>query len=254
MVRMMEKQSLAFLAVSTALAVLAISLTAVVLSENRLMQNENITTTGEDVLTVTGYAQVTVTPDQLTILFTVEERAPTPAEALARLTTASQNVVSTLLKQGLKPEEVKTVGLNIYPEYVYREGQPPQIVGYIASYTIEAKTGKIGEAGSLIEAAVNAGADYVSGLYFSLSTERQREVYRQLLSAAVSDAEIKANAILTPLGLKTVRVKSVSVSESMPTPVARAAPVQSEAGGPPIMPGTATVSVSVNIVYAIGPR
>ncbi|MEM2052268.1 MAG: SIMPL domain-containing protein, partial [Candidatus Caldarchaeum sp.] len=77
MVRMMEKQSLAFLAVSTALAVLAVSLTAVVLSENRLMQNENITTTGEDVLTVTGYAQVTVTPDQLTILFTVEERAPT---------------------------------------------------------------------------------------------------------------------------------------------------------------------------------
>ncbi len=248
----MEKQSIALVAVSAALVVLAASLTAVVLADNRTLETDD-STISEDILSVTGYAQLTVTPDQLIVYFMVEEKATTTVEALARLSAVSQNVVTTILQKGLNPEDVKTVGLNIRPEYVYKEGQPPEIVGYIAAYTLEVKTKKIAEAGSLIEAAVNAGAYYVNGVYFSLSTEQYGAVYRQLLSAAVTDAETKANALLSPLGLKTIRVKSISIYDAAPIPLARGA-VAEEMEGPPVMPGTTTLSVSVNIVFVIGPR
>ncbi len=162
-----------------------------------------------------------VIPDQLTVYFKVEEKAPTATEALERITAASQNVVAAILQQGLNPEDVKTIDLNIRPEYVYKKEQPPEIVGYIATYMLEVKTKNIAGAGSLIEAAVNAGADYVNGVYLSLSTEQYDAVYKQLLSAAVADAETKANALLSPLGLKTIRVKSVSIYGVTPTPVFR---------------------------------
>ncbi|MCS7137798.1 MAG: SIMPL domain-containing protein [Candidatus Caldarchaeum sp.] len=251
----LDKQFAVLMALSAALVVLAASFAAVVLADVRPVQMQ----TGrdepsEDLLSVSGQAEITLTPDMVTLMLTAEERASTPSEALSRVSTAAQNVVSTLLRRGLTPEEVKTTGLNIYPEYVYREKEPPQIVGYIATYTVEVKTKRIAEAGALIEAAVNAGADYVSGIYFSLSTEQYRNVYRQLLSAAVSDAEAKANALLTPLGLKTVRVKSVSIAEWTPIPYARVAAADAAPSGPPVMPGTTSVSATVNVVYVIGPR
>ncbi|MEM2096212.1 MAG: SIMPL domain-containing protein [Candidatus Caldarchaeum sp.] len=249
----LDKQYVVLLALSVALVALAASFAAVVLADGgsvNLQQQGNVS---EDVLSVAGSAEASTTPDQITILFTVEERAATPSEALARVSTASQSVVSTLLRRGLTPEEVKTTSLNVYPQYVYKEGEPPTIVGYVASYTVEVRTKKIAEAGALIEEAVKAGADYVSGVYFSLSTEKYRETYRQLLGAAVADAQMKADALLSPLGLKTTRVKSVSITEFTPIPFARAADAAGAPEGPPIMPGTAMVRVSVSIVYVIGP-
>jgi uncharacterized protein YggE len=251
----MEKQGFALLAVSGALVVLAAALAAVVLADGSRVGGFPTTqenTVPEDVISVTGQAQTTVTPDVLTILLTVEKRASTPSEALARLTESANNVVKTLVDFGLKPEDIKTVSLNIYPEYAYREGQPPEIVRYVATYVLEVKTRRLADGGSIIEKAINAGADYISGVYFSLSREKSEEIYRQLLSAAVTDASVKAEAVLSPLGLKTVRVKSVSISESA-QPVFRAA-AEASSGGPSIMPGTTTVSVTVNIVYVIGPR
>ncbi len=251
----MEKQGFALLAVSGALVVLAAALAAVVLADSSratVFQTTTENTVSEDVISVTGQAQTTVTPDVLTILLTAEERAATPSEALARLTDSVNNVIKTLVDFGLKPDDIKTVSLNIYPEYVYKEGQPPEIVRYVATYTLEVKTRRLADAGSIIEKAVNAGADYVSGVYFSLSREKSEEIYRQLLSAAVTDASVKAEAVLSPLGLKTVRVKSVSISESA-QPVFRAS-AEASTGGPSIMPGTTTVSVTVNIMYVIGPR
>jgi len=251
----MEKQGFALLAVSGALVVLAAVLAAVVLADSSratVFQTTTENTVSEDVISVTGQAQTTVTPDVLIMLLTAEERAATPSEALARLTESVNNVVKTLVDFGLKPDDIKTVSLNIYPEYVYKEGQPPEIVRYVATYTLEVKTRRLADAGSIIEKAVNAGADYVSSVYFSLSREKSEEIYRQLLSAAATDASVKAEAVLSPLGLKTVRVKSVSISEST-QPVFRAA-ADASTGGPSIMPGTTTVSVTVNIVYVIGPR
>ena len=189
----MEKQGFALLAVSGALVVLAAALAAVVLADSSratVFQTTTENTVSEDVISVTGQAQTTVTPDVLIMLLTAEERAATPSEALARLTESVNNVVKTLVDFGLKPDDIKTVSLNIYPEYVYKEGQPPEIVRYVATYTLEVKTRRLADAGSIIEKAVNAGADYVSGVYFSLSREKSEEIYRQLLSAAATDASV----------------------------------------------------------------
>lgn len=235
--------------------VLAASLAIVVLGDSRTpltTLTESNASNREHTLSVVGSAQTTFAPDTVVMTFIIEEKGATPSEALSKLTAASNNVVSAILRLGISADDVKTTGINIYPEYVYREKEPPLIVGYIASYSLEVRTKKIAEASGLIEQAVNAGADYISGLYFTASPEQLSTVYKQLLSAAVADAEAKAEALLTPLGLRKTGVVSVSIVDSPPAMAARAAP---EAGaGPPILTGTTSYTVSVSIVYAIAPR
>ncbi|MEM4343636.1 MAG: SIMPL domain-containing protein, partial [Candidatus Caldarchaeum sp.] len=78
----LDKQYVVLLALSVALVALAASFAAVVLADGgsvNLQQQGNVS---EDVLSVAGSAEASTTPDQITILFTVEERAATPSEAL----------------------------------------------------------------------------------------------------------------------------------------------------------------------------
>ncbi|MCX8201118.1 MAG: SIMPL domain-containing protein [Candidatus Caldarchaeum sp.] len=252
----LEKQSVALLSVSLAAVVMAAALALVSLGAGRTSQILNVNTdnsqTNGPVLSITGVAETTFAPDTVVMSFTVEEKAPSPAEALSKLTAAANNVVSAVLRLGISQDDVRTTAINIYPEYVYREKEPPLIVGYIASYSIEVKTRRIADAGVIIESAVNAGADYLSGVYFISSPELLNKVYTQLLAAAVTDAESKADALLAPLNMKRVAVKSVSISDSPPFPVHKAA--EARATGPPIMPGTTTYTVSVHITYQIAPR
>ncbi|MEM0440042.1 MAG: SIMPL domain-containing protein [Candidatus Caldarchaeum sp.] len=252
----MEKQTLALLSVSLTAVVLAAALTMVTLADGRQFQTLNTNgqnSQAESFISVMGSAQTTIVPDTVVLMFMVEERAPTPSEALARVSSAANNVVSTILRLGISSDDVKTTGLNIYPEYVYREREPPQIVGYIATYSIEVKTKKIVDAGALVESAVNAGADYITGIYFTASAEQLGKVYKQLLAAAVGDAESKLEAVLAPLGMKKIGVKSVSIMDSTPAVPHRAA-AEATTAPPPILPGTTTYTLSVTITYVIAPR
>ncbi|MCS7133257.1 MAG: SIMPL domain-containing protein [Candidatus Caldarchaeum sp.] len=251
----MEKQSVALLSVSLAVAVLAAALALVALGDGRTPSIMNVNTENsqtQPILSITGSAQTSFAPDTIVMTFTVQRKGATATEALSKLTAASNNVVSAVLRLGISQDDVKTTAINIYPEYVYREKEPPQLVGYVASYSIEVRTRRIADAGTVIESAVNAGADYLSGLYFMSSPEQLNNIYKQLLAAAVADAESKADSLLTPLNMKRVGVKSVSIIDSLPYPTMRAA--ETQAAGPPILPGTNTYTVSVQITYLIAPR
>src|SRR6476620_10395121 len=83
------------------------------------------------------------------------------------------------------------------------------IVGYTASNTVTATVRKIGAAGDVVDAAVGAGANQVSGP--NLLASDQDAAYRNALKAAVADARAKAetlaNASNTILGKITAIVE-----------------------------------------------
>jgi len=246
--------SVALTALSASIVILALSIMWMSLSLGNTQTTQVPEMKVEDTLAVIGNAEVTAVPDLLTINFIIQRRGATPSEALSLLSSAVQTVVDAVLREGVVRDEVRTAGLNIMPEYVYREGQPPAVTGYIASYVLEVKTKNIEKAGELITAAVNAGADQVGSMFLSLSKEKDMAVYQQLLTSAVENARSKASALLEPLGMKIVRVKSVSIADYRPIPIRGDMPVSGETAGPPVMPGTTTISVSVNVVFVIAPR
>ncbi|MEM3032126.1 MAG: SIMPL domain-containing protein [Nitrososphaerota archaeon] len=248
----MERQ-IVYSIVASAMALLALGIaTTVALSPWLTTMEGQTAPTSEDIISVTGIAQATVTPDTAIIWLTVQERAATSYEALNLAATAASEVVEALKSAGMPEENLKTTGFSIQPEYVYVEGEPPRLVGYVASYSLEIKTAELRRVGELIDRAVSAGADIVGGVSMTISDDLSARLSRDLLSAAVTDARRKAELALAPLGLNVARLKSLNIMEQYPYPIFRGAVPAERTDGLPVVPGQTTFSVSVQATFVIG--
>jgi uncharacterized protein len=107
-----------------------------------------------------------------------------------------------------------------------------------------------------IEAAVNAGANRVESLSFSLSEERLADIRASLTQEAVNNARGKADALAQALGVEVTGVKAATLFDFSVPPVTPLS-LTFEAGTvesitTPIIPGEKTVTATVGVVYEIG--
>ena len=194
-------------------------------------------------ITVSGNGTVTTVPDRAWFYFTVDTRAQTATGALARNADAAAAVVAAMKNGGVAAADIQTSQVSLSPQ---TSQNGTSIIGYAASTSIVVKT-TIGKAGSLVDAAVAAGADGVSGP--SLSGSDQDALYRDALKNAVTDAGEKAKAIAAAAGLTLGGVQTVvEGGGTVPVPLtAGAAKIDS---GVSIEPGTQTIDASVTVTFA----
>jgi len=121
-----------------------------------------------------------------------------------------------------------------------------EIVGYTASNTVTATIKKIGDAGDVVDAAVAAGANQVSGP--NLLASDQDAAYRNALKSAVAQARSKAETLAgaanATLGKMTAMVEGGGV---VPLPATGARDSVA-----PIEPGTQRIEASVSVTFALG--
>jgi uncharacterized protein YggE len=254
-VNVLERQTVyGVLAAAIAVISLAIAV-SVVLAPRTMTSTGQASTVSEDLLTVSGTAQITVIPDQAILYLAVQEKALTSVEALKLADEKANDVLSALRGLGLTDENLKTTGFSIYPEYIYpNDGGTPQLAGYVATYNLEATIHEISRVGEIVDKAVAAGGNIVVGLTVRLSDDLSARLQRQLLGAAVSDAKNKAETMLAPLGLKVVGLKSLAVSEQYPYPYPLLGGTVSPemASSIPVVPGQTTLTVTVQATFIIG--
>jgi uncharacterized protein YggE len=192
--------------------------------------------TAAQTITVTGNGSVETVPDRATFFFTVTSNGDSAKAALAKNETAADAVVAAL-----KGAKVQTSGLGVDPRF---DDKTNTIVGYTATTTVTADAA-LATIGSLIDAAVAAGADGVSGPSFSRSD--RDALYREALKDAVADAKTKATALADAAGTTLGAVKSVTEGASF-TPV----PLAADAAMAKIEPGTQTIEATVTVTYEAG--
>lgn len=192
-------------------------------------------------ITVSGHGAETTVPDRASFSFTVESRAQTATGAVARTSDVVAAVVKAVEDAGVASADVRTSELSLAPQTT-QDGT--SIVGYIASSTISVDT-SIARAGPVVDAAVRAGADGVSGP--GLSRSDDDALYRDALRRAVADANDNASAIAAAAGLTLGPVQSIVEGGSqLPVPLAAKADF-----GTAIEPGTQTVEATVTVTYAV---
>ena len=120
-----------------------------------------------------------------------------------------------------KADEIKTSGYALTPNYRYPQGGKPEIVGYKANNTVRIKTTNLDHVGRLIDSAMQAGANNVNRLMFTLKDEQGAQL--EALRAASAKAKTKAEAIAASLGLKIVKIASITEGERAVQPVFRQA-------------------------------
>lgn len=195
-----------------------------------------------DTVTTLGHGVITVAPDEATVTAGVHTQAASASAALAENAKLMNAVVAALEAAG--GEQLQTQQVSLYPQ----TSPQGEVTAYAADNSVSAKT-KIAAAGSLIDAAVGAGANTVSGPSLSVSDRDVR--YRDALGKAVTDARLKAEALAKAGGFGVGPVSSVTEQAgSGPPQVFQASGVAAK-DSMPIEPGTQDVTADVSVTFRI---
>jgi uncharacterized protein YggE len=206
-------------------------------------------------ITVTGDAVISAEPNQAQIDIGVVTQARTAPDASKENAERLTRVLAEIKKLLMKDDEVKTSGYSLTPNYRYPQGGKPEIVGYNANNTVRIKTNHLEIAGRLIDAAMQAGANNVNRLVFTLKDEQAAQL--DALRSASAKAKTKAEAVAASLGLKVVKIVSVTENERAVHPVFRQAMAARAEAAPaptPVEPGTVEVRSTVSMTVEVSER
>jgi uncharacterized protein YggE len=121
------------------------------------------------------------------------------------------------------------------------------IVGYTASNTVTAVIRRLADAGGVVDAAVGAGANQVSGP--NLLASDQDAAYGNALRAAVANARRKAETLASASGLALGRITAITEGGGpMPLPAAG----EARDSAVPIEPGTQKIEAIVSVTFGVG--
>ncbi|HSB57586.1 MAG TPA: SIMPL domain-containing protein [Nitrosopumilaceae archaeon] len=251
------------LAAFAAIAIIASSSVASIkTSETQAFAQQVIAPSNEKTISVTGTATTSVVPDILNIQFGVETQEKNATGAINTNNHVMNQVIAAVKKLGITDDEISTSSFTIYPIYdsitdpktgIYVRSE---LVGYRVSNILLVKTEKLTMGGDIIDAAVQAGANRVDNVSFTLSPEQQLSVQDDLIGKAVMNAKSKAEKGLDPLGQKIIGVKLVALSDfNQPPPK----PYYSRAdGGLEIQASTQIfqsdqdITTTANVIFLIG--
>ena len=192
-------------------------------------------------ITVTGDGSVTTVPDRATFNFSIETRAKTATAALTQNSNDAAAVIAALKAAGVSSANLQTSQVSLMPQ---SSQDGTTIVGYVASNGVTVRT-PLANAGKVVDAAVGAGANGVSGP--SLDVSDQDALYRDALHKAVDDAKLKAQSLADAAGLSLGGAVTITEGgSSAPMPVAD----KMSAVGTPIEAGTQEIQASVTVTYA----
>ena len=144
-----------------------------------------------------------VTPDRAIVQVTVDSRAETAAGAGADNRVRQDRVISAVKAAGVASPQIRTIGYRVTPEYAQPErGKAPRVTGYHANNTIQVEVRSVENIGSVIDAALGAGATNIGsvGLYSSNTDSARREAVRVAVAKARGEAESAATAAGGTLG------------------------------------------------------
>jgi uncharacterized protein len=202
-------------------------------------------------VTVTGVGQARVIPDEAVVVIGVESQALTAREAITENNEQMQAVLDALQEAGIPSTDIQTRTLSLFPRYDGDRQAPGgglgEITGYTAANQVEVRLRQIANVGDIIDAAIMAGANTITGIRFEVTDPIQ--VLDQVRVEAMNDARRKAEQLAELAGASLGNVMSISEFSRTPRPVFQEAAVMDVAAAVPIEGGTETIEVEVQVVW-----
>jgi uncharacterized protein YggE len=200
-------------------------------------------------VSVTGTGKVTYVPDLVHVAVGVSSDGKTANEAWQKNEEVVKKLFEVLKTFGIDPKDMKTTGLNVSPRYVNHKDREPELVGYTASYDLNVTVRKLDEAGRVLDALVENGANRHMSLAFGHSDlDRMMDEAR---TKAAADARKKAELYVTASGASLGQVLSISEGQAFAPGAIQYERLAKADAGLPIAAGTQELTVNITAVYAI---
>ena len=204
-----------------------------------------------NIIKVTAKGSVSRSPDTAELVFGVDTRAATVTEAFSKNQEAMKSLKNTLLELGIPENSMKTTNYSV----TFNDGS--------SSYTNNAKlegiyrvynsillvTKDVDNVGSIIDAAINAGANELHSLKFRVSEIKTAEEEAQIkaIENAKAKAEIMANAAGRKLGkaLTITSERDSSLDYLYPMGLAYMSSAET------VSPGETEISTTVQVIFKL---
>jgi len=224
------------------------------------------------VVTVSGTGEVRGDPDRALLEFEIQARADSASAVRDDLGTRADAVRAALLETGLSEDDITTSRFRISERIDHRRLREADVDPdspearerfryYEGTHSLKVDLDDVDAVGSVIDTAVDAGADEVDRVTFTLSEEKRTDLREEALRKAVGNARSKADVIAEEVDGRIVEATVVDASRGRVAPVERSGdtalqatptPVAEGGGGSTgVEPGDVTVSVDVDVRYAM---
>ena len=205
-------------------------------------------------LSVSAQADATRVPDIARVSAGVVTQAPEADAAMRANAAQMEKVMAAIRGAGIAERDVQTTGVNVHPQYDYRENSTPAITGYQATNTVQVTVRDIGGLGDVLDALVASGANQVHGPNFDV--DDKEGAYDEARRAALEKARARARMYAEALGMRVRRIASISegggFGPPMPMQMMAMDAAQESRASTPISPGEATLTVNLDVVFALG--
>ena len=189
-------------------AALALPATAVAQTNTLVAQPINGTR-----LDVSATGEVSRVPDIAIISAGVVTRAATATAAIQQNATRMERVRVALRRAGIEARDIQTSSINLNPEYRYAENRAPELVGYTASNNVSIRFRDIRSSGQILDALVAEGANQINGP--TLTIDKPEQALDEARTRAIANGRARAELYARALGMRVVRLLSVSEPTSM---------------------------------------
>lgn len=199
-------------------------------------------------VSVTGEATISVAPDQAQIDGGVATEAKTAREASEANNAAMGKVLLALKGAGIEEKDFQTSRLSLQPQIAPNRSGPAAIVGYRASNRVTIRLRDVAQLAGVIDTLVGAGANDIGGINFMVS--QPSKLLDQAREQAISDARRKAEIYAKAAGVELGAPLSIA-EEGAPGPMPLRRMATGMASAAPVAQGEETLSVTVNVSWAI---
>jgi uncharacterized protein YggE len=200
-------------------------------------------------ITVTGTGKVTYTPDIGYASVGVSSDGKTAAEAWQKNAEIVKKLFTAMKELGLQERDLQTSGVGIHPRYLHVKDQPPKLLGYTADYTLTLTVRELNRLGSILDRAVECGANRNVNIRFGCSDPEK--LLDQARARAVAEARKKADIYAKGAGAVLGPVASISEGSATPWRSVAYEHLAKAAGPLPIATGEQEMSVSVTVSYGV---
>ena len=208
-------------------------------------------------LTVTGTAEVKVTPDICYMSFVVMTHNRSAVQAYDDNNAQMGKINSAVKAQGIESKDLQTTNFTITPEYHYEKNTSKRVFDdYLVNNTLYVSVRDLTKVSAILDAAMSAGAAEVGGVTFTIENPKKYTSGARI--DAIKAARAKADVIAEQTGVKIL--KPISISEAEPNSynlgnaqvnTAFDETVTREAEAPSLEPGEVKLTHTVYITYEI---
>ena len=203
-------------------------------------------------VSVTGTGSAEAAPDLMVVSIGVECRADSVEAAYSRAGASSEAVTSAFRQRGVEGSDIRTTGLNVRADLVWREGEGQRVTGYVAASTLTVRLRALDTASAAISHAVEAGGNDVRLNGLELTFSDDAAVRARAREAAWLDALRSAQQYARLASARLGRVLSIADNAPVQSPVPvvrmqRAAAVESLA----VEAGDSAVSAAIAVVWEL---